>query len=354
MPAPQATASCRRRDSARASARRCSWSYFTCRSSAAGSCAPSPSAPARASGARPPSRRSSFRWRLLTALPHVAEHSVKFDQSPQAQKVAPWHFLGHSSICSVAPGSQDRPPHAACCSIARLLRFCPPHFSQALQSSQSPHLQSVALHADLQGAAWHRAVSIMSSWQLAPPPDASCRMSRDRAFWPAPQVTSQAPQLSQSPTWQSTACSLPQSAPGLVHGPVCCRAPSQDLPPPWPCCAKPRDRRLTPAQAAVQSVHSDQSANWQSWAGVHTTPALQALCSVEAPVAGRPQCEASLATRRDLKDTPPSHVAEQGVQSCQSDHFPSTHSPLSHLSKLQGSISSLFCASHSRPPSRGA
>ena len=34
------------------------------------------------------------------------------------------------------------------------------------------------------------------------------------------------------------------------------------------------------AQAAVQLVHSDQSANWQSWFGVHSTPALQALCSI--------------------------------------------------------------------------
>eukprot|EP00416_Gambierdiscus_australes_P031590 CAMPEP_0171087504 /NCGR_PEP_ID=MMETSP0766_2-20121228/20193_1 /TAXON_ID=439317 /ORGANISM="Gambierdiscus australes, Strain CAWD 149" /LENGTH=455 /DNA_ID=CAMNT_0011545215 /DNA_START=283 /DNA_END=1646 /DNA_ORIENTATION=- len=156
----------------------------------------------------------------------------------------------------------------------------PSALSQALQSPQSSHAQSCGWQSAEQGVRKQPSTSLSASTQGRPPKAGNATMSRERVLEPPPQLAVQSPHSSQDPTWQSRAGPVPQPnglccpGPGL-HGAVCFMGPTQNAPSPRPWRAMLRDRRMTPSQSLVQSLHAPQSAKRQSTDSTHETSLLQ-------------------------------------------------------------------------------
>mmetsp|Transcript_8692 Transcript_8692/g.20441 ORF Transcript_8692/g.20441 Transcript_8692/m.20441 type:complete len:280 (-) Transcript_8692:675-1514(-) len=220
------------------------------------------------------------RVRLFSPLPHVDEQAPHSFQSPHMQYAGVWHCLVQFVVSSEACALQAEPPQLDSFRTWRKRLCCPPHLSQALQSPQSPQAQSCGSHSAEQGVRAQPSTSLSASAHGRPPKAGNATMSRERVREPPPQLEVQSPHSSQAATWQSNAGPVPQPCglccpgPGL-QGEVCFMGPMQKAPSPRPWRAILRERRMTPSQSLVQSLHASQSPKMQSTDSTHETSSLQ-------------------------------------------------------------------------------
>jgi len=189
--------------------------------------------------------------------------------------------------------------------------------------------------------ALHGATSIKEESHGVPPFFGSRVTDRARCAWPMPHVALQPLHPDQSLTSQATG-SLPQS--GHMHfaqygqfgggglptgttlqGAISDVGPVHDLPSPAAACPILRVRSWIPSHEQEQAPHSPQSANSQSWSGLHVLPTLHVFVSRDRPTAGLPHAVFFLATPRSRQVTPPSQEDEHVSHGDQSSHSASTH-----------------------------
>mmetsp|Transcript_100457 Transcript_100457/g.279759 ORF Transcript_100457/g.279759 Transcript_100457/m.279759 type:complete len:252 (+) Transcript_100457:153-908(+) len=215
------------------------WSAWSCcllRCRAANS-ATTASASGSGGGASLSSVSVRYRRRLRRPSPHWAVQRPQSCQCDQVQKASAPHLRGQLPISSCAACSQFWPPDSGYWAMWRKRFLSPSHLAQALQSCQSPYLQS--LGSRTQESRPHSETSIRGPSQALPPCDGSRRTSRLRIVLPPPQLAEQSLHSVQLLSKQSVGgtCAQPSGTrlpgPGL-QGEVSLRPPTQKRPLPRP------------------------------------------------------------------------------------------------------------------------
>mmetsp|Transcript_52689 Transcript_52689/g.146796 ORF Transcript_52689/g.146796 Transcript_52689/m.146796 type:complete len:367 (+) Transcript_52689:932-2032(+) len=104
------------------------------------------------------------------------------------------------------------------------------------------------------------------------------------------------------------------------------------------------------AEQPLHSVHCDKRQSTGAW---HETPTLQNTSSRSLPVAGSPQRDAILLTRRTRNETPPPQDSEHGDHGCQSSQRPSTHASVAQGAVAHACTSSFVAGGQKLPSPLG-